>query len=294
MAKKLQVIGSSLIITDTISSKIDLEIPKRDAFHNYEELEDNSIVRIYNTVGKNFRQTGLFNADLVDCVDVGDVVFTKSTFLDFVRNNLGFNAASGGSGAGWTGRVEFRADLPITLVSPAIGEIYLVEKPTTILFGAYTTQKSGLYIKDTDTGSLNDWRDLGIKLKYTDGEWRVVSAADQSKQGAFNLALLTTGTTRTLNWPDKSGTIALLSDITPSLTFNVDLDGAESSVVRVVAGGRTTFTITHNLNTLDLKPEVFRLSNGRTMGWRIERTGVNEVEASRSGNVANGLFRILI
>jgi len=77
-------------------------------------------------------------------------------------------------------------------------------------------------------------------------------------------------------------------------TFNVDLDSSESSVTRVVAGGRTTFTVTHNLNTLDLKPEVFRLSDGRTIGFRIERTGVNVVEVSRNGTIADGDFRLVI
>jgi hypothetical protein len=76
--------------------------------------------------------------------------------------------------------------------------------------------------------------------------------------------------------------------------FNVNLDALESSVTRVVAGGRTTFTITHNLNTLDLKPEVFRLSDGRTIGWRIERTGVNTIDVSRAGDIANNLFRVVI
>ena len=86
-----------------------------------------------------------------------------------------------------------------------------------------------------------------------------------------------------------------LTNWTGSLpSFNVDLDSADASVTRVVAGGRTTFTITHGLNTLDLKPEVFKLSNGRTMGWRIERTGLNTVDASRTGTVADSLFRIII
>jgi len=76
--------------------------------------------------------------------------------------------------------------------------------------------------------------------------------------------------------------------------FNVDLDSAEPSVSRVFAGGRTTFTVTHNLNTLDIKPEVFRLSDGRTIGFREERTSVNEVEVSRNGNISNGLFRLVI
>jgi hypothetical protein len=89
------------------------------------------------------------------------------------------------------------------------------------------------------------------------------------------------------------GIIALTKDI-PKAFFAVNLDSAESSISRVFAGGRTTFTATHNLDTLDLKPEVFRLSDGRTLGWRVERTGVNTVEVSRNGNIADGLFRILI
>jgi len=80
----------------------------------------------------------------------------------------------------------------------------------------------------------------------------------------------------------------------PLLSFNVDLDSAEASVSRAVAGGRTTFTVTHSLNTLDLIVQVFRLSDGRGINWRIERTGVNTIEASRAGTVADGLFRILI
>lgn len=76
--------------------------------------------------------------------------------------------------------------------------------------------------------------------------------------------------------------------------FNVDLDSAEASVTRAVSGGRTTFTVTHSLNTLDLIVQVFRLSDGRGINWRIDRTGVNTIEASRAGTVADGQFRILI
>jgi hypothetical protein len=83
------------------------------------------------------------------------------------------------------------------------------------------------------------------------------------------------------------------SSLPPS--FSVDLDSAEASVTRAVAGGRTTFTVTHGLNTLDIKPEVFQLSNGQTIGgWRIRRTGVNTVEARRNGNIADGDFRMVI
>jgi hypothetical protein len=77
-------------------------------------------------------------------------------------------------------------------------------------------------------------------------------------------------------------------------SFNINLDSAEASVTRVVAGGRTTWTVTHNLNSLDLSVEVFRISNGRTVGLRIDRTGVDTIEASRAGTIADGTYRIII
>ena len=93
---------------------------------------------------------------------------------------------------------------------------------------------------------------------------------------------------------DANGRITAASNGVAALSFAVDLDSAEASVTRVFAGGRTTFTVTHNLNTLDVKPQVYRLSDGRTIGWRVERTGVNTVDVSRNGNIANGLFRAVI
>ena len=77
-------------------------------------------------------------------------------------------------------------------------------------------------------------------------------------------------------------------------TFNVNLNNAESSVSRTVSGGRTIFTITHNLNTLDVTAQVFRLADGRDINWRVERSSVNAIEVSRAGNIANNLYRVLI
>lgn len=118
-----------------------------------------------------------------------------------------------GTGTGWDGQVQFRADLPIVLGNPAIGDVWLVEDPTTILLGIWTTYQSGLYIRDFNNGNLNDWRRLNVKVKFSDSEFAVVSVGDQSKQGKFDLSLVTTSTTRTVTWQDKDGTMALISDI---------------------------------------------------------------------------------
>jgi len=74
----------------------------------------------------------------------------------------------------------------------------------------------------------------------------------------------------------------------------VDLDSSESSVTRTFAGGRTTFTINHNFGTQDVFDRLYRISDGRRFNWRVETTTNNNLEASRAGNVADGVFRILI
>lgn len=121
--------------------------------------------------------------------------------------------SGGGSGTGWQGQVEFRSDLPITLGNPAIGDVYLVEKPTTILLGIYTTYQSGLYIRDFNNGNLNDWRRLNVKVKFTDSEFAIVNAIDQSKQARFDVSLVAAAATRIHQLQDKNGVVAHISDI---------------------------------------------------------------------------------
>ena len=221
--------------------------------------------------------------------DVNTLFFELSNFFFFKLNG------GSGSGTGWDGTVQFRSDLPITLGDPQVGSIYLVTNPTTILLGAYTTYQSGLYIRDTDTGSLSDWRRLNVKVRFTDGEFAVVNSLDQSKQAKFNTSLLTTATVRTYSTPDKSGTLALTSDVPNVNTLSINLDDSLSEVTRVFAGGRTTFTITHNFNSKDFFGAVIRLSDDRIVGgWREENVTLNTVELSRNGNIANGLFRFIV
>ena len=160
---------------------------------------------------------------LADLVDINSVAYSQSGWDTFYRANTGFNTVSGGSGTakGWKEAVEYYANLPLTLITPIIGDIYLVEKPTKIGIGilSYTTRQSGLWIKDANTGSLSDWRKLNVKVKFLDNEFAVVSVADETKQMKLDSSEISASTVRTLKSPDKDGTIALLSDFgTVSLT----------------------------------------------------------------------------
>ena len=213
MAKKFEIIDSALVVTDTVSGVILHEYPKRDCWFLSKNLIDEGELFIYDTGSVNARSSELFRCELSEAVDSALTPFTDSTWRDFARTNLAFSNGGGSAGSGWDGQVEFRSDLPVTIGSPAIGEIYLVEKKTSILFGAYTTYQSGLYIKDLDTGSLSDWRKLNVKVNFTDSEFAVVSASDESKRSKFDLSLYTTATTRVITWPDKDITPAGLDDI---------------------------------------------------------------------------------
>ena len=92
---------------------------------------------------------------------------------------------------------------------------------------------------------------------------------------------------------DDTGILAYTKNI-PVSQYAEDLDSAVASITRVFAAGITTFTITHTYNTLDLKPQIFELSTGETVYWTIRRTSTSTIEVSRAGNIANGLYRILI
>jgi len=76
--------------------------------------------------------------------------------------------------------------------------------------------------------------------------------------------------------------------------FAVDLNSTLPNVSVVINGSNTTFTVTHNLDSLDVKPEVFKTSNGQTTYARIRRISVNEVTVRLKGTIANGDYRIII
>lgn len=99
MAKKIEIIGQSLVITDTDTSKVLFDAPKSEYYYKIKDLQEQSIINFYHRdEGDNAVDTP-DNIVLSDAVDSGDTPFNESTFQTFARENLGFRSASGGSGA---------------------------------------------------------------------------------------------------------------------------------------------------------------------------------------------------
>ena len=89
MAQKIFSIDkNSLIITEKGTGTILMEAPARDCWYDHIKLEADSIVRIYDTSGTNFKASFAVEYPLSECEDSLNTVFTKATLRSFVRTNL--------------------------------------------------------------------------------------------------------------------------------------------------------------------------------------------------------------
>ena len=98
MAKKFEILESALVITDTITGEYK-DFPKRDTYYSSKDLIDGKI-KMYDTNGVNAKGSYVYQCDLSEAVDKNGEPFSEANFVSFVRVNMGFNTASGGSGAG--------------------------------------------------------------------------------------------------------------------------------------------------------------------------------------------------
>lgn len=89
MAYKIEVIGSSLVVTDLTANRIIIENPKRDTFFESNTLIDYKKIQLYNTT--DLTSKGYFLWDYIplsQAQNAEGVTFTDATFRDFARLNL--------------------------------------------------------------------------------------------------------------------------------------------------------------------------------------------------------------
>lgn len=98
MSKRIKVDGYGLIVEDTVSGDVELDIQAKSAWYDSDVLDSLSEIHIYQD-GMDTHNGVAISIDLADAVNYNDVSFTKATWRTFARNSLGFSSASGGSGA---------------------------------------------------------------------------------------------------------------------------------------------------------------------------------------------------
>ena len=128
-----------------------------------------------------------------------------------LTGNFDFTGSGGGGGASYIdGEVQNFSALP-TANPPAVDSAYLVREPE----GTWLINRkpAGIYIRVATTGTrATDWTYAGILPDVFNGaNFLLYDNGDSSKNLAFQLSGITTGTTRTLTAADRSG-VNVVSD----------------------------------------------------------------------------------
>lgn len=164
---------------------------------------------------------------------------------------------------GWKGEVSIYADLPVA--SSVSGEFWMVLNPTGSRF-LLNYKAAGLYLSETGV-----WRKINdAQILLNDNQFAVYNAADNTRQIAFDVSTIATGTKRTASWPDKDGTVAMLSDIATGQGTTAEMLASNPSV------GERWY------NTEDLK---FWLYSGESL-WYVP--GETVILNKQSGSLAVG------
>ena len=90
MSKKIEILGKALVVTDTVSTLVELSQPPVRTWYKEGDLK-NGRISFYDLdstddVGGSFKSIALS-----DAVDGSLVAFTEATFRTFCLDNLGFN-----------------------------------------------------------------------------------------------------------------------------------------------------------------------------------------------------------
>jgi hypothetical protein len=104
------------------------------------------------------------------------------------------------------GEVQYYADLPVTLGTPALGAAYLVREAS----GTWLISRkpAGIYVRLANGGTLADWTYAGtFPDVFSDANFSLYDDADATKELGFSLGGVTAGQKRILTPLDKNYTV---------------------------------------------------------------------------------------
>lgn len=170
MSKKIEVIEQALVITDTLTSEVLFDAPKSEFYYKVEDL-DNDVISLYN-INRN-RVTIPSKVRLEDSLDKDGIPYTKSSFEDFARENLGFKGAGKTSALstgeyliGWQDFADSNTSEsnPISQTNSGGGKILLTNNNQGTLTDGNTT-----YNAETTVKGVNDlWSTTSNTLTFKD------------------------------------------------------------------------------------------------------------------------------
>jgi hypothetical protein len=96
MAVKIQIIGSALVCTDTITDNILISQPSRDVWYKQNDLQELERISFYDSngiKGSEIYTDEMPTIQLADAVNENDIPFNHVSFREFATNFLGFDSS---------------------------------------------------------------------------------------------------------------------------------------------------------------------------------------------------------
>jgi hypothetical protein len=176
-------------------------------------------------------------------------------------------------------------DLDVSPTGVLKGDVYVVTAAGTF-FTEEVSIGDTLFAKVDGASALGDWviveRNLNSATETTEGIARIATQAE-TDAGTNDTAFIT---------PLKLANATSLSGVVK--TFAIDLNSALTEVTRTVAGGVTTFVVTHTLNTLDVQVEIRKKADGKQTLFEVENTSTSTVTIRGNGTIADNAFRTVL
>lgn len=88
MSKRIEIIEKALVVTDTVTSEVELDVPKGSYYYNPKRLADNGHIVFFNLDIDDNWASNPEVIQLSEAVDSTDTPFTEETFTTFCRENL--------------------------------------------------------------------------------------------------------------------------------------------------------------------------------------------------------------
>ena len=303
MSKRIKIVGNSLVVEDTVTSKQDLDRPAKDMYYDTNALDNGTIIFIERDGSKNayIESKSILLANAVNSLDIA---FTEATFRTFVRTNLGFNSA--GSSALTTKEYYQRVISDGgTVESLNCARVALKESPTASLLMQPTGKKATkLYsvLPDDGTGDFTVVRNSdatyvdknGIiqtalpnvaRIDYTDGDCGALLLEPQST----NLVTYSEDLSNA-SWSKTAGIVTSYDTITApnglltadSITDNVGATSFKTLSQLVTVPVNSTITC-----SLFIKKETSEVNYG---GIAVEFTNPTTIKVFYAFNAVNGTF----
>lgn len=89
MAKKIEIINSALVITDTVTSTVIFDAPKKEVYYVLDKLLNEAIIQFRASAYSNIIVSLPDSVPLADAIDGADAPYTEASWLTFARTNLG-------------------------------------------------------------------------------------------------------------------------------------------------------------------------------------------------------------